>query len=195
MTDPLFTFDEATHTYKVNGVVYPGVTEIIGEAGLYGNAARWFDDYSRDRGTAVHDAIRLYLKGTLDIDHFNLECEPIKGYLESYMRFEADTGFKPFQVEHAMYNHTYKVAGTADLIGPHQGDGSILDIKTSISIHPAEAIQLAGYELTWGERMKRYSLHLGADGKYRLMPWTDRRDRDIFLAAVAVYNWRKGNLR
>lgn len=80
-------FDEATHTYRVNGVVLPSVTTVMKplsssfyeavDAGTLSNAA--------DRGTAVHQAIENFLEyGIEDISPEHA------GYFAAFKAFLAD---------------------------------------------------------------------------------------------------------
>ena len=52
----MLTFDAEKHEYRLDGVRLPSVTQIIADAGLYGNTS-YFTDYSRDRGSFVHQII------------------------------------------------------------------------------------------------------------------------------------------
>jgi len=71
------TIDEHP-VYRDGERVVPGVTGIIRAAGLMDVTG--FNDYARDRGTAVHKAIELYERGTLDVDSLD---EVITPYLIS----------------------------------------------------------------------------------------------------------------
>jgi len=186
-------YDDATHTYTVDGAPYASVTQVIAEAGLYGDAARWFSERSRERGLMVHKTIESYYRDSLDVAALLPE---VRGYFDAWLRFESDTGFYPAYVEEAHYHHAIKIAGRPDLIGPHEGAPTIIDIKTGAPA-PATGIQLAGYEYIFKAEVPchRLAVHLGRDGKYKLQLYNDRHDRDIFLAAVSIYNWRKANLR
>lgn len=184
-------FDEASHTYTVDGKPYASVTQVIAGAGLYGDAVKFFDDYSRDRGRIVHKAIELHIQGDLD----PATVDPaLAGFYQAYQNFEKDTGFYPGYLEHVLYSDALRVAGRVDMIGPLNDAAAIIDLKTSATPSPATGIQLAAYqELYGGHLSKRFALHLGADGKYRLVEYKDRNDRAVFLAAVTLHNWRKAN--
>ena len=189
----MIEFDEAAHTYKVDGEPFASVTKVIAEAGLYGDATKYFSEYSRDRGRVVHRVIELYLKGELD----QATVDPaVAGYFASWQAFEKDTGFFPGYIEHTLYSVPLRIAGRVDLIGPWNGNGAaIIDLKTGMTPTPATGIQLAGYEELYGSYVKRFALHLGAEGKYRLKEYDNRGDRAVFLAAVTLYHWRKANVK
>jgi len=188
----MIEFDEAAHIYKVDGEPFVSVTQVIAAAGLYGDATQYFTERSRDRGRFVHKAIELYLLGKLDESTIDPD---LRGYFDAYLKFERDTGFFPGFIEHTLYSIPLQIAGRVDLIGPWKGGAAILDIKTSATPSPATGIQLAGYEYLYGSPAKRFALHLGAEGKYRLIEFSDRADRGVFLAAVTLFNWRKANLK
>ena len=193
------TFDEATHAYTVGGKPFASVTQVIAAAGLYGDAAKYFDDYSRDRGRLVHRIIELHVQGDLD----PATVDPaLAGYFAAYLAFEKDTDFYPGYLEHVLYSDVLRVAGRVDMIGPNwKGEGCcIIDLKTSATPSPATGVQLAGYEELYGAdpegvKPKRLALHLGKDGKYRLHKYEDRHDRDIFIMAVSIHNWKLANLK
>ena len=186
----MIDFDKETHTYTVDGVVYPSVTQVIGEAGMYGSAAAYWDDHSRDRGSNVHKAIELYHRGTLDMNALDPVIMP---YMKAWLSFLDVSNFYPSMIEHRLYNTGVMVAGTADMIGPVKDGAAIIDIKTGAP-GPAAAIQLAGYEFLYGAA-QRIVVQLKKDGKFKCHYYTDRHDRDVFLSAVSVYHWRKANVK
>lgn len=154
-------FDEATHTYSYNGVVLPSVTQILQAEGFVNTA--FYDEWSRNKGSMVHLAVKYYLSGELDEETLDPEIVP---YLTAFKRFCDDTAFTVDQTEIPKRHTIYKYAGTPDIIG------GALDKKCH-----------------------RYALELHNNGKYTLIPFTDRNDGQIFLAAVACHNWKKNNLR
>ena len=88
-----------------------------------------------------------------------------------------------------MVSTLYGFAGKPDLIGPLAGRESVVDTKSGAA-GPAAHLQTAAYEILHGKPLKRYALQLKQDGKYRLIEHKDRKDREIFLAALAVYQWQ-----
>ena len=73
------TFDPATHSYYRDGARIPGVTEVLREAGMLTDHSRT-DPFYAERGTLVHEAIALDLRGELDEESVDQEIRP---YLES----------------------------------------------------------------------------------------------------------------
>ena len=186
----MITFNAEKHEYRHNGVLFPSVTQILADMGLIDTA--WFTEYSRERGTLVHRIIHWHLAGDLDEDSIDPALRP---YYDAFLKFEADSNFKTEEAERPFVSETYRFAGTPDIIGCLNGHNAIVDIKTGAP-QPWTALQLAGYEiLVKHPSMERFSLQLTDDGKYKLTHHKDRSDRGVFLAALAVYNWKHNNGR
>lgn len=187
----MIEFDPLQHTYTVDGMRYISVTQIIFGMGLYGDVANWFTEESRMRGKYVHQIIAWYLSD--ELDDYTVD-NSLRGYLDAWKRFEVDTGFVPTITEKPLVNDLYLLAGTPDHIGMLNGIESVIDVKTG-GVGPATGLQLAGYELLYGKPLKRLALSLRGSGKYTLIPFQDEGDRGIFLAAWALFNWKKNNLK
>lgn len=137
------TFDEASHTYFFNEVEVPGVSEVLREMG---QSKDWSDvpGYYRDRGQAVHLAIRYFLEGALDRESLD---PVIKPYLDQFERFLGKLGKVGGLVlsEQPYYSLKWEYAGTIDLVM----NGAIWDIKCSKkldkSAHWQYDLQGAGY--------------------------------------------------
>jgi hypothetical protein len=190
--DPL-TFDEGTHTYRLDGQVVPSVTQVIRP--LFASAQQWWKDEHRERGTKVHEATFLY-------DHDNLP-EPydpeIAGYVEAYVRFREETGWSMWVAEKRICSQHYRFGGTLDrLFTTDDGATVLVDIKTSRTVSKVAGLQLAAYSLAFEEMEHgcyivnhHYALHLSPDGKYRLVRFDDMAEaRQAFLAALTLHNWR-----
>jgi hypothetical protein len=100
-----------------------------------------------------------------DLDEYTLDPE-IKPYLDAYRRFKAESGFIVERSESPMMSTKYLYAGTPDKVGAFPS-GNI----------------------------KRAAVELHNDGSYRLIPYTDRNDVNIWLAVLAVFNWKQNNLK
>jgi hypothetical protein len=86
-------------------------------------------------------------------------------YLKAWRRFRKESGFVPEQIEPPMMSTVYRYAGTPDRIGDLPG------------------------------RIKRAAVELHDDGTYKLIPFTDRQDVNLWLAALSVHNWKINNLK
>lgn len=180
---PDFSFQPDQHAYILNDRRLPSVTGILKAQGFIDDT--WFTEDARLRGTYVHLACHLYDKGTLDIDELDPALRP---YLDAYIRFKTETGFQVLESEVPRYHPQYLYAGTPDKIGILNGD-ALIDLKSG-ALSPWTALQTAAYELFFDRPMKRFGVQLTNEGKYKVIPFTDRTDRNIFLSALACHNWR-----
>lgn len=186
--------DVSTHEYRFNGRRIAGVTEILSGLGLVD--ARWFTEYSRERGGAVHRAAELLVKGQLD---WATVDERIRGYVEACAKFldEASVaiGSPAILSEHLVYSRTYGYAGKLDLAAPlfKSDELSIVDYKSG-GVGKTVGMQLAAYEdpmreeLALRKPLRRFACRLSADKTYKLTEYKDRRDAELFRAAALIYN-------
>jgi len=106
-------FEKEGHVYTApDGSHPPSITEILKSEGFINND--WWDDWSRDKGSAVHLACHYDLSGELDEESLDDEIRP---YLYAFRKFLAQSGFKVERSEVPAINKTYGYAGTPDLIG------------------------------------------------------------------------------
>jgi len=186
-------FDAATHAYTLDGVRIPSVTQLLEAAGLvelFGDAEQLA--YARDRGTAVHVATELDDLGTLDESTVADEVWP---YLRAWRKFRAEARFEPDRVEMQLAHPRLRYAGTIDRIGSMRRKRGLLDIKSGVP-RPVTGVQLAGYgELAHEHGIcrsnsERWAVHLSGDESYQLVRYANPRDRNAFMACLALYNWR-----
>jgi hypothetical protein len=182
------TFDPAEHLYRLDGRVVPGVTKVLRDEGFID--ASWFTEYSRDRGTKAHRAIEL--SDAEDLNEARLD-PVLRPYLAAWKRFKAEAGVTIEASEVRLASETYGFAGTIDKVARIGGNTpAIIDLKTSATIAPWVAIQLAFYHILLNEpARKRFAVQLNNDGSYRLHEFKDRRDRSVALAALAVHQWKR----
>lgn len=172
-----FLFDEATHTYTLDGVVIPSVTEICAPITYGKYPPVGVVQQAAARGTRVHELCALYDMDALP-DEIEAECV---GYVKAWAAFCRD--YKPVwtHIELPLYGEIdpgQPFAGTLDRIGEIDGRTRIVDIKTTSSLdRPAKVAlcaQTCGYE--WlidlndiaalsGRGM---GVELFEDGKYRV---------------------------
>ena len=191
MTDAL-TFDPDTHHYWVDGKSKMHVTGILEDVGLVDST--WFDKDSADRGSAVHLACELYDKDDLDIDSVDPR---IMAYLDGWIEFQRQTGFRVQHVELKLHHSLHDYCGTVDRIGLYHDVPAIVDIKTG-AIKRATGYQLAAYAmlaLTNGlaDYARRFAVHLTNDGHYKSIEYKERIDFDVLRAALVVrqaQEWR-----
>ncbi len=182
-------FDEATHTYTVDGQVVPSVTQVLKSAGLIDD--RWFNEGARDRGRIVAIAIELHSKN-------NLQYVPdgYQGYVDAWEMFRADTGYVPREIEQPRCNEVLGYAGTPDSEGDLWELPTVIDVKTGCDV-PHYPLQTSGYSgfYRMGSRHARYCLFLKDNGKYKLRQHNNPRDWDVFLAALKIAHWKREHLK
>lgn len=122
------TFDAENHKYFYQEAEVPGVSEVLR---VTGQSKDWnqVPEYYRERGEAVHLAIKYHLEGCLDEDGLD---PVIKPYLSQFKGFLVNIGGsrKDFLVEAPLYSKALEYAGTPDLIAAK----TIWDYKCSKKI-------------------------------------------------------------
>lgn len=189
------TFEPSTHTYRVGGVIFPSVTEVLGPAetfaGVFDHVPDDALELARDRGSYVHEAMALLARGDLDWDSLDETWAP---YIRTGARFLADSGLVVTGSEVPVYSERLRVAGTIDLLGHWRRREALLDFKASAAVPPTVGPQTAGYSLLYrdlyggNKRMLRYCVHLSPT-EYRVIPLEDSRDEAIFLSSLNLYHW------
>lgn len=158
-------FDEEKHLYFYQGKQLDSVTQILQAEGFID--ARWYDDWSRQKGKFVHRAIQYYLANELDEGSLDQEIKP---YLEAFKKFLQDSKFNIQLSECPGMNLMLQYTGTPDISGFFPNDNRL---------------GTAG----------RFVLEINNKGKYRLIEFKDKIDFDVWRSVVAVHHWKKNNLR
>lgn len=186
-------FDESSHTYKWQGRVLPSVTQVLKGAGLTEYLDRIPADTlekARLRGKAVHEACQYVDEG---IGFFYIPPE-IQGYVDAWEKFKKDTGIVFEEIEKPRFHPIYLFAGTPDRVGILNGRPCIPDIKTYEAPEWA-GIQTSGYEIILRSKERplfdRYAVHLKDDGKYKITQFKGLEDSKLFMACLAISNWKQ----
>lgn len=183
----MLKFDAASHTYTVDGVVIPSVTQVLG---ILDDLSMIKPDVLRlaaDRGTAVHRMVDMYNSNLLDIGSLD---DQLLEYFTAYMDFLSDTGFKVEESEEQIYSDAYGYAGTRDIKGRLGVYRAVVDVKTSVVLLDSVGPQLAAYQNAKQDNIqKRYALQL-QPGKYKLTEFKDKDDFKIFLSCLTIHKWR-----
>jgi hypothetical protein len=199
-TAPSFTFDPATHVYKVDGLPVPSVSQILREAGLvdYDGIPPAVLAYAADRGTAVHLACEYYDQDDLDPDSLDPQLAP---YVAGWRRFRLEHPMRIVASEKMFLGklHGLQFGMTVDRVVEIEGQDAILDIKCTREIEPSHAIQLAGYVIglvpggTPAKRLELYRravVQLKPDASYCFHEFKDPADGEIFAAALRIACWK-----
>lgn len=191
----LLSFEPQTHTYRVGGVIYPSVTEVLGPAetfaGLFDGVPAAALEVAKDRGSYVHEAMALLARGSLDWDSL---ADPWVQYIRTGERFLTDSEIVVTGSEVPVYSERLRVAGTIDLLGVWRGRSALLDFKASAVVPVTVGPQTAGYGFLYRDlygnkgRVHRYCVHL-TPTEYRVIPLEDSRDEAIFLSSLNLFHW------
>lgn len=191
------TFDAEKHAYALDGKPIPSVTQVIRDAGLMGDTS-WYTEGGRTRGSYVAQMIALYEEGTLDVAALDPE---LQAYLAQYIRFKGEAPFVVGLCERQVYDPIYRYAGTLDLMGSYargQSVQTIIDVKLGQACD-WHSVQLMAYRrcvrmspAMSGATLECANLYLSPES-YKLVPRKDTNDEKIFLAALAVVNWKRSH--
>lgn len=188
-----FTFDADTHTYRHDGVVYPGVTSVIRGLIDYSMVNEEMLRIAAERGSYVHLATQLDDEGALD--ESSLDPQLI-GYLDAWRLFRFEKGFKPSAIERPLFHPLHRYCCTLDRTGNFAADkrDSIVEIKTTSQLLPATGVQLVGQKLAWeangGRRIDvRAAVQLRSNGTYRYKVYDDPDDLPAFMAQLTTTRW------
>ena len=106
--------------------------------------------------------LACHLYDTAQISEEEIDAET-EPYLRAWIAFKRATGFVVKDSEKPLASKLYVFAGTPDRVGEY----------------PAT-------------RAKRLAVELHNDGSYKLFPYSDPADFNLFLSILAVHNWKKG---
>lgn len=180
-------YDAVGHRYTLDGTEVPGVTRVLWDVLVCSDwaaseAALW-------RGSVVHSCCELDDLDTLDEATVDPEAA---GYLAAWRRFKSEMRPVVLAIEEPHLSVVHRFAGRPDRVMLVNDRKMVVDLKSG-AVGVVTGIQLAAYcELTGC--VERAAVRLTADGRYSVRPYlvTDlRRDKAVFLNALAVWNWRR----
>lgn len=194
-------FDGPSHTYKVGGVVVPGVTSVLRDLSIMKRLDPVMLVQAADRGRRVHKTIELYCKDDLNEGQLPSELVP---YLRAWKRFVDDRDFEFIYGEQIVFSERWGYAGTFDLFGTWKSTGKrrpmiLLDVKSGAA-DPVHGPQTAAYlEATLEMDLlgiprrhtpQRAALRLQPNGYYQVDDYMDPMDWSTFLAALTVHKFK-----
>lgn len=185
------TFDEVSHTYRINGQVVPGVTSVLAPLTNYDSVPAHVLQAAADFGKAVHRACELDDLGDLDdLDEATLD-PALAPYLNAWRAFCADHSAQWEQIEAPVHHQALRYAGTPDRIGALRGLRAVVDIKTTAKLYPSVGPQLAAYReaAAMPTYALRVAVQLKADGTYTKKTYTDPNDWPVFCSLLTLRNW------
>lgn len=195
-----FTFDEASHSYRLAGVTLPSVTQILEYSGL---SPQFPVGPYRVRGRNVHTATQAWDEGN-EILRLGAEIAP---YLESYKLAIADWDFEWTGIEVRGYHETLCYAGTVDRVGIRRSSGRpcVVDIKSGDTKEEETGLQTAGYVMliqnchdidnllppVHQKYVERYRIRVYADGrKGHVVQYKKPGAYEAFEGLVQAYKFR-----
>lgn len=186
-------FEPAAHRYTLDGAPVPSVTQILAPFYNFAHVPDETLEHKRQIGELLHLAIELDLKDNLRLDSIDPQ---IAGYFNGWLKFKAEKRFECYFAERPIGSKKFRYAGKLDFAGEIDGVESVIDGKTTAALHPAVALQTAGYLGACSEmglirsNARRYALRLKPDGTYILDQHKDRNDFAVFLSCLSLHNWR-----
>lgn len=184
-------FDADTHTYRVNGEVWPSVTQVLGQLQDFSMVDPDVLARAAAFGTNVHDACHLDNMGMLDDAALDPSLRP---YVDAWRQFIKDSGAVVISSEHRIAHPKLRYAGTLDTVAVIRRRTTLLDIKSGSTVPRIVGPQTSAYAAAYdGPRIKdRLCVHLDG-GTYKSIPLRDPRDLSIFQSALNLHYWRQNN--
>jgi hypothetical protein len=185
---PDFHFDPIAHIYALDGVQIPSLTGIL-------KAEGYIDTTFYTEDGAENGSRRHYIFHLDDIDDLLEDSidESDIPYLEAWRQFKRDVGFQLIESETPTFQPVYGYGCTPDKRAMVNGKLSIVEVKTG-KLMPWTAIQAAGQALCFTEYHERIGVAVSATG-YKIHPFRDRHDKDVWLACLTGYKWKQNNIR
>lgn len=176
-------YDDDTHTYLVDGVIVPSVTQVldIKFGGKYASVNPATLNRAANRGTTIHKAIEDYCKGNEEL----LGTKEVRNFrfLKKHYEFDVLENETPIVITK---EGIPIVAGRLDLVLGINGVNALADIKTVSTLDKEYlAYQLnlyrIGYMQSYGADIKElYGVHLRDDKrKFVKIPIDEGRAWDI----------------
>jgi len=179
--------DEANRIFKVDGVRYPSVTEILQYMGFIDTT--WFTEQGAENGTRRHLVCEFDDKNDLDESTVDPLDMP---YLLAWRQLKAEAGITIIETEKRHYNHIYGYCGKPDCTVLYQGHKEVWDRKATANKQKWHRLQGGGYIGLYDDVFYARCVYLQANGKFKLSESVyGRKDRDDFLTINRAYQLRK----
>lgn len=182
-------FKPETHTYLLDGIVIPSVSEIIRILYDYSSVSEELLKSKAMLGTNIHLTLEYYDKGILDEDSLH---PLLNRYLNVWKRFIKDYNPEWLNIEYMAFNEKLKYAGTIDRVCLIGDSKYIIDIKTGIP-NSAHKVQTMAYKLLLNDaNCKRMLVYLTEDNYKVEINKNDREDTNVFYSCLTIYKFKKG---
>lgn len=188
-------FAPDTHTYLVDGQVWPSVTQVLAPLNDFSHVPPETLERARNFGTAVHAMIDLDTKNDLDEDSLDTPLRNVLTQYRAAMHAKDWAYLSEFRVAHPLY----KYAGTADIVATDaKGRWHVADIKTG-TVPATVGAQTAAYaaariamldnpkcELT----PMRWCLSL-METSFRWIALNDSSDWSLFVSCLNIHQFKE----
>lgn len=188
--------DQATHTYRVDGRPFVGVTGEMEECGL--RTESFVDDGALERGRIVHAMCAALDRQQPLVGNpfFNLHSD-YSGYLAAWENAKRDLALNIQLIEHRVSDPPRGYAGTLDRTAYWKDRLAIVELKTG-AINPVTRLQLVAYgnALEAGQVFERMAVQLKPDGGYRVEHYelaSYINDLHDFWSVLRVAAWIRKN--
>ena len=181
-------FDDI-HTYLVNGVIVPSVSEILHKIfpDKYKNVPRETLKRKATYGTIIHNYIEQYEKGiiTIKLDYIQ------EASFYQYLRLKDKYNIKVLEQE-KIVNYKDIYAGRFDMIANINGSQCLCDIKTTASLDKEYlSWQLSLYEYAYSKKIdKLYAIWLPRKDIGRIVEIKRKSKKEIEKLIEEVKKWK-----
>ena len=186
------TFEEESHTYRLDGEIIPSVSQIIDAAGYWGEKKGSFAPGAAEKGRRIHQAIELL--NLKQLDWKQIEGTGYEPYLRGYEMWRTDWRPEIREIECRLVGECHGVvyAGTVDLIADVRGALQILDVKTGRQYPKPYRAQLGGYMIAYQQERERKvdglaGLHVNDKGRYQLKRYKPNEAEASFEYACGIW--------
>lgn len=190
------TYDPDRHEYRDDRGLLPSVTGFMREFQFQGG-----DDTAMKWGSAVHDHIFHYLRGTLNMKKVDRRILPYLRAIDEaleYLKLDRVLMLS----EHIVYSRRHRFAGRLDYLFEAGPKDIFIDLKTGAKCEKSSrltAMQLGGYVIAAAEmgltkisQARIIELNIQMDGKWRpIVESNVRESANIFLARLAEVRARE----
>jgi len=198
---------EREHVYTVDGVVKPGISDILAAAGF---GQPWLGKYKRAStfGVALHAAIKYDLEGVLgEID----QAPQFQAAFRAYKQFRRDYEPKPIHsdrvggmyIDRPLYDATDGICGTPDLFCVLNHTYVIIDWKSGVYDDRIVPLKMYAYErivrkiekIPDNVAVKKKVVQLydetPAKGKpYKVISINDQLAETVWRSCMNIYRWK-----
>lgn len=178
------TYNDADHSYHLDGVRVPSVTQILGDLLRCWQASEWH----LQRGTAIH-ACAAFIADGKPFAH-----DPqIDGQVHAAEKWFSDFTPEVLEVERIVASRPYRYAGRFDLLANIGTLPRPVLVDWKASFTDSVPFQLAAYAVAYGNGIRDgVAVVLNADGSYKMSQVFDlRRYRAEWLAMRTTYGIRE----